>query len=354
MVGHYRHEWDLGPTGPGVSAREAMHILQTHPNDIYPFAVIGHNGEKTIELGSTYDLVNTYGPVNNFLIGPDQVRTIAKSDTSYTFVTLYHHHRGGGQTITFKTYERTSTYQNSDGLTEMRTHVYLVQEGTYQNVPFDLKAYLKEYDSRDLWRTFRANIELLARPVFVAFQYIANSGAGIAWGLQAHNLRVALGTTERTEDEANNVFEYVRAEILKMTEENVDKFLPDRRTVWPVWGSPSPGGSGKPAARVSDMHICPMVTGTILHVGGPIAPPGCHNVLVGRKPAARRTDKAICNGPEDIVETSVTGILIGGLPPARMSDMTAHGGRIVQGFPAVLIADAAGGGDEGDGATVMA
>ena len=30
----------------------------------------------------------------------------------------------------------------------------------------------------------------------------------------------------------------------------------------------------KPAARVTDAHVCPMVTGTVPHVGGPIAPPG--------------------------------------------------------------------------------
>ena len=31
---------------------------------------------------------------------------------------------------------------------------------------------------------------------------------------------------------------------------------------------------GMPSARISDMHVCPMVTGVVPHVGGPIMPPG--------------------------------------------------------------------------------
>ena len=29
-----------------------------------------------------------------------------------------------------------------------------------------------------------------------------------------------------------------------------------------------------PAARITDMHVCPMVTVLVPHVGGPILPPG--------------------------------------------------------------------------------
>lgn len=94
---------------------------------------------------------------------------------------------------------------------------------------------------------------------------------------------------------------------------------------------------GMPAARISDMHVCPMVTGVVPHVGGPILPPGCPMVLVGGLPAARVSDMAVCAGPPDIIILGSFTVLIGGLPAARMTDMTAHGGTIVLGFPMVLI-----------------
>ena len=46
----------------------------------------------------------------------------------------------------------------------------------------------------------------------------------------------------------------------------------------------------QPAARVTDMHVCPMVTGIVPHVGGPIIPPCCPQVLIGFLPAARIDD----------------------------------------------------------------
>ena len=92
-----------------------------------------------------------------------------------------------------------------------------------------------------------------------------------------------------------------------------------------------------PAARVTDMHVCPMVTGVVPHVGGPILPPGQPNVLIGNLPAARVGDMATCVGPPDtIIKGSVT-VLIGGRPAARIGDSTAHGGVIVMGMPTVLI-----------------
>lgn len=94
---------------------------------------------------------------------------------------------------------------------------------------------------------------------------------------------------------------------------------------------------GMPAARVSDMHVCPMVTGVVPHVGGPILPPGCPTVLIGGLPAARISDMATCVGPPDIIILGSFTVLIGGLPAARLSDMTAHGGMIVIGMPMVLI-----------------
>ena len=94
---------------------------------------------------------------------------------------------------------------------------------------------------------------------------------------------------------------------------------------------------GQPAARMTDMHVCPMVTVLVPHVGGPILPPSCPTVLIGGLPAARVTDLATCVGPPDVIVLGSFTVLIGGLPAARMGDLTAHGGSIVLGFPTVLI-----------------
>ena len=94
---------------------------------------------------------------------------------------------------------------------------------------------------------------------------------------------------------------------------------------------------GMPAARVTDMHVCPMVTVLVPHVGGPILPPGCPTVLVGGLPAARLGDMATCVGPPDVIILGSFTVLIGGMPAARLGDMTAHGGTIILGLPTVLI-----------------
>ncbi|RIJ46701.1 type VI secretion protein [Maribellus luteus] len=92
-----------------------------------------------------------------------------------------------------------------------------------------------------------------------------------------------------------------------------------------------------PAARITDMHVCPMVTGTVPHVGGPILPPGCPTVLIGGQPAARVGDLATCTGPPDSILTGSGTVMIGGMPAARLGDTTAHGGTIVSGFGTVMI-----------------
>ena len=94
-----------------------------------------------------------------------------------------------------------------------------------------------------------------------------------------------------------------------------------------------------PAARIGDMHVCPMVTPglpPIPHVGGPITI-GCPTVLIVGMPAARMGDMATCVGPPDTIAKGSATVLIGGMPAARMGDMTAHGGNIVVGAPTVLI-----------------
>jgi uncharacterized Zn-binding protein involved in type VI secretion len=93
----------------------------------------------------------------------------------------------------------------------------------------------------------------------------------------------------------------------------------------------------QPAARVSDMHTCPMVTGVVPHVGGPILPPGAPLVLIGGLPAARMGDLATCVGPPDTIAMGSTKVMIGGQPAARMGDPTVHGGVIILGYPQVLI-----------------
>jgi uncharacterized Zn-binding protein involved in type VI secretion len=85
------------------------------------------------------------------------------------------------------------------------------------------------------------------------------------------------------------------------------------------------------------MHTCPMVTGTVPHVGGPILPPGAVTVLIGGMPAARSTDMCTCVGPPDVIAVGSTRVMIKGLPAARMGDQTAHGGVIVMGYPQVMI-----------------
>jgi uncharacterized Zn-binding protein involved in type VI secretion len=94
-----------------------------------------------------------------------------------------------------------------------------------------------------------------------------------------------------------------------------------------------------PAARVTDMHVCPMETPPIPipHVGGPITGPGCPTVLIGGLPAAKVGDMAVCVGPPDSIVKGSTSVLVMGMPAARMGDACAHGGEIEIGFLTVLI-----------------
>jgi uncharacterized Zn-binding protein involved in type VI secretion len=92
-----------------------------------------------------------------------------------------------------------------------------------------------------------------------------------------------------------------------------------------------------PAARLTDMHVCPMVTGVVPHVGGPIIAPCCPTVMIEFLPAARVTDMVTCVGPPDMIVKGSTTVMIGFLPAARMGDPTVHGGTIVLGAPTVII-----------------
>ena len=96
-----------------------------------------------------------------------------------------------------------------------------------------------------------------------------------------------------------------------------------------------------PAARITDMHTCPMQTpafpSPIPHVGGPIVGPSVPNVLIGKIPAAVVGDMCVCVGPPDTIVKGSSTVMIGGKPAARMGDSTAHGGTIVIGCPTVMI-----------------
>jgi uncharacterized Zn-binding protein involved in type VI secretion len=95
-----------------------------------------------------------------------------------------------------------------------------------------------------------------------------------------------------------------------------------------------------PAARLTDMHVCPMVTPGLPpfpHVGGPVIGPGVPTVLIGGLPAAVVGDHAVCVGPPDNIVRGSATVVIDGRPAARVGDTTAHGGSIVMGCPTVLI-----------------
>ncbi|SFD73811.1 Zn-binding Pro-Ala-Ala-Arg (PAAR) domain-containing protein, incolved in TypeVI secretion [Chitinophaga sp. CF118] len=92
-----------------------------------------------------------------------------------------------------------------------------------------------------------------------------------------------------------------------------------------------------PAARLTDMHVCPMFTGPVPHVGGPVTGPGVPTVLIAGMPAAVVGDMLVCTGPPDVIVKGSATVLIGGKPAARMGDSTAHGGSIVAGEPTVMI-----------------
>ncbi|TSJ43017.1 type VI secretion protein [Mucilaginibacter corticis] len=91
------------------------------------------------------------------------------------------------------------------------------------------------------------------------------------------------------------------------------------------------------AARIGDMHTCPMVTGVVPHVGGPVIGPGVPTVLIGGMPAVCVGDMCTCTGPPDSIIMGSSTVLIGGKPAARMGDSTAHGGVIILGCPTVII-----------------
>jgi uncharacterized Zn-binding protein involved in type VI secretion len=92
-----------------------------------------------------------------------------------------------------------------------------------------------------------------------------------------------------------------------------------------------------PASRITDMHACPMTTGPVPHVGGPIVGPGAATVLIAGLPASVLGDSCVCVGPPDSTVKGSATVLITGKPAVRLGDTTAHGGSVVLGAPTVMI-----------------
>ena len=91
------------------------------------------------------------------------------------------------------------------------------------------------------------------------------------------------------------------------------------------------------AARVGDMHTCPLITGTVSYVGGPVLPPAAPTVMIGGMPAAKVGDMLTCTGPPDTIAAGSSSVMISGSPAARQGDSTAHGGSITLGCATVII-----------------
>lgn len=78
-----------------------------------------------------------------------------------------------------------------------------------------------------------------------------------------------------------------------------------------VAGCPTVLIGGVPAARLGDMHVCPMMNpGPSPHVGGPAAL-GSPMVLIGGMPAARMGDMLTCAGPPDTIAMGCMTVLVG-------------------------------------------
>ena len=79
---------------------------------------------------------------------------------------------------------------------------------------------------------------------------------------------------------------------------------------------PGPGSSnvligGMPVWRATtDFHTCPLVSGTVPHVGGVVAQ-GSTTVLINNLPAARQGDLITESGPSNSIVAGCPVVLIG-------------------------------------------
>jgi uncharacterized Zn-binding protein involved in type VI secretion len=91
-----------------------------------------------------------------------------------------------------------------------------------------------------------------------------------------------------------------------------------------------------PAARITDNHVCPMVTVLVPHVGGPQVL-GAPTVMIAGMPTGSITSQEVCVGPPDVDLLCSSTVLISSKPADRLGDMSAHGGALVMGAPTVMI-----------------
>jgi uncharacterized Zn-binding protein involved in type VI secretion len=99
-----------------------------------------------------------------------------------------------------------------------------------------------------------------------------------------------------------------------------------------VAGAPTVLIGGAPAARINDMHVCPMMnpgTPPPPHVGGPILM-GSFTVLIGGQPAARVGDMCQCSGPPDSIAMGCTTVLIGTSGGGGGAGMAGAGGKTAE------------------------
>ena len=97
--------------------------------------------------------------------------------------------------------------------------------------------------------------------------------------------------------------------------------------------------TGRPAARLTDMHTCPGNSGPVPHVGGAVLSTQARTVLAGGLPLAGAGSLVGCVGALGVVLSGSATVFVGGQPVARMGDATAHGGVLVNGMPTVLVGD---------------
>lgn len=93
----------------------------------------------------------------------------------------------------------------------------------------------------------------------------------------------------------------------------------------------------QPIATVGSMHLCPLCSGIVPHVGGPVIGPGIPGVTINGQPIAVMGDMCACAGSPDTIAQGCPGVTVNGKPVAIVGSMTAHGGQIIQGVPGVTI-----------------
>ena len=95
--------------------------------------------------------------------------------------------------------------------------------------------------------------------------------------------------------------------------------------------------SSFPAITVTSLHVCPLSTGPVPHVGGPVTGPGAVGVFHNNKPAAVVGDLCTCAaGPPAVIVQGQPGVMHGGVPAVAQNCLTSHGGTFATGEPNVL------------------